>query len=497
MSLHAELHPDAQQKFDAQRRNARITSVAISILFTVLLSLILTFYALKLPLEEFTGVHVSYAELVEEDPPIDTPTVAQSIKPVPPAGASNRHLLADNVSDLVLPEPDLLPPTETDAFGTGEDFDNGDGDSPFGEPGGQDPHIQIPNRQRCSEEDRLARLSEAGVGKEVDDAVLRTLDWLKGTQDKSGSWGTKYKVGMTGLALLTYLGHCETPVSIDYGDSCTAAIVYLLNVGQRNNGKLATDPGDRHWPYEHAIATYALAEALSFSGLHGYEIAGHSEVVADAGQWIINNQHESGGWDYAYDESGPRGGDLSIVGWQLQALKACQATGVEYRNLDRCVREALAYVARCQASSGGFGYTGPNPSGNLDVHSLTGVGVLSYQIWDKPAHSAARKGIRYIAERNIFNYNSADCDLYAHYYCSQAMMRFGGERWATYNEGFADQLLQAQNPDGSFKKPGGGMAPKAVAATFTQDTPEGIHYRNCLAALMLEVYYRYLPATGK
>jgi hypothetical protein len=150
-----------------------------------------------------------------------------------------------------------------------------------------------------------------------------------------------------------------------------------------------------------------------------------------------------------------------------------------------------------QAASGGFGYTGTAPAGGVGVHSLTGVGALSFQMWGKESHSAARKGVRYIRNEAVLDYNGKQADLYAHYYHSQALMQAGGEAWKNYNATFAPQLLKAQQKDGSFAKPGGGGEVAAVAGLFAQDNPEGILYRNCLCALMLEVYYRYLPGTGK
>jgi hypothetical protein len=57
---------------------------------------------------------------------------------------------------------------------------------------------------------------------------------------------------------------------------------------------------------------------------------------------------------------------------------------------------------------------------------------------------------------------------------------------------FRDQVLNNQNADGSWKAPGGGKKPNAVAALYTSN----VHYRNCLNILMLEVYYRFLPGTG-
>jgi hypothetical protein len=91
-----------------------------------------------------------------------------------------------------------------------------------------------------------------------------------------------------------------------------------------------------------------------------------------------------------------------------------------------------------------------------------------------------------------FDYNGECCDLYGHYYESQAMMQLGGEDWKKYNSLFRDQLLANQNPDGSWKVPGGGAKPRAVAPIYQSDAV----YRTCLATLMLEVYYRFLSTGG-
>jgi hypothetical protein len=76
------------------------------------------------------------------------------------------------------------------------------------------------------------------------------------------------------------------------------------------------------------------------------------------------------------------------------------------------------------------------------------------------------------------------------------MMQNGGAAWTKYNATATPQLLAAQGLDGSFAQPGGGNKIDAAGGLFAQNTPEGIVYRNCLCALMLEVYYRYLPGTS-
>jgi hypothetical protein len=298
---------------------------------------------------------------------------------------------------------------------------------------------------------------------------------------------------MTGLALLAYLGHCETPLSEEFGDSCLKAITFLVNRGMAKDGVLSSSGEKNHLPYEHGIATYALAEAATFCKQLDINVPNLMEVTQKAGQYIISNQHEGGGWDYGYDESGPRGGDLSVVAWQIQALKACKHTGLDFKNMTKCIRNGLEYVEARQGSDGGFGYSGKGDSHAPNgYHTLTGAGMLCLQMWGKESAGSVRSGGKYIEKKSKLEFNGEDCDLYGHYYEGQAMMNRGGEQWTKYNAMFRDQILNNQNPDGSWKAPGGGKKPNAVAAGYTSN----VHYRNCLCILMLEVYYRFLPGTG-
>jgi hypothetical protein len=64
------------------------------------------------------------------------------------------------------------------------------------------------------------------------------------------------------------------------------------------------------------------------------------------------------------------------------------------------------------------------------------------------------------------------------------MINHGGKEWDDYNLLFRDKLLKAQNADGSWNQ--GGI----------KHGPVNVHMATCLATLMLEVYYRFLPGTG-
>ncbi len=342
-------------------------------------------------------------------------------------------------------------------------------------------------RKRCSKEDRLARLKENGGTPECEEAVMKSLRWLKSVQNSDGSWSDTNSPAMTGLVLLAYFGHCETPVSEEFGDSCMKGIVYLVNLAMKNDGKMASNFTENSWCYEHAIATYALGEAATFCKELKVDVPSLMEVTEKAGQYIIDNQHKDGGWAYLYVKSGKAHTDVSISGWQVQALKACSHTEIKFRGMTACINTALSYIGMCQAENGGFGYSGRSPvSGSY--FSLTGVGMLCNQMWGKGSRAEVRKASKYVVENSKFDYLTKESDLYAHYYESQAMLARGGEDWKFYNNLFRDQLLNNQDADGSFKEPGSG-------GEYSGDG-RGRIYRTCLATLMLEVYYRFLNTGG-
>ena len=352
------------------------------------------------------------------------------------------------------------------------------------------PLLPLTYHKRCVRENRMHSITDNGGNPASEEAVLKGLRWLKANQNADGSWNGQSKVAMTGLALLAYFGHCETPASPEFGESCMSGIVYLVNLGMRNDGRMADNLTANPWSYEHAIATYALGEATTFCKEVGQPVDYLAEVTQKAGQFIIDNQHTNGGWAYAYAKEGDHT-DVSVTGWQIQALSACSHTGIKYQGMNSCITHGLKYLAGCQNADGGYGYTGP-ATGVGDYSTLTGVGMLCNQMWGKGNSPQVRKAAKYVLDNTQFNYNGSTCDLYGHYYESQAMMQSGGEDWKRYNAIFRDQLLGNQEADGSWKVPGGGQKIRAAAPTYVSDKT----YRTCLCVLMLEVYYRFLSTGG-
>lgn len=501
MSLHAELSPEAQAALEKQQRMSTISSILIAILSLVLIALVLM--VLKMAIVDHAPEKViTYSAGLEDSEKITERKVTTNVerKPSAPSATSVKTIVANTLSPVAVPVPEVDVPDPAENYGLGDDFgeDWGDGDGD-GIGGGGFAGIPPVMQKRCTPAERMERLLANGGTEQCEEAVVNGLRWLKSQQQEDGGWGDgktwskiHWRVGQTGVALLAFLGHCETPLSEEFGDTVTRAIVYLINNAEKNGGIMTIGTADRHWVYEHAVATYALAEAYTFCNILGISIPNLKETVKKAGEIIIERQHNtSGGWDYAYDQSGNRGGDLSIVGWHIQALKACSHTGIEFPGMRRTLKGAEDYVKARYNSDGGFGYSGKRGLGDFGYDTPTGVGVLSLQMLGKGSSREARGGLRYISERSKFEYGTKWTDLYTHYYEGQAMMNRGGKYWEEYNELFRDQLLDNQAEDGSWKPTPKNSELNAVAAYYYSPV-----YRTSLCVLMLEVYYRFLPATG-
>jgi len=140
------------------------------------------------------------------------------------------------------------------------------------------------------------------------------------------------------------------------------------------------------------------------------EIPSLMAVAGKAGQFIIDNQNGNGGWAYLYAKSEGHA-DVSVAGWQIQALKACSHTGINFRGIKFSTGKGLDFLGECQNENGGYGYTGKTPAGGLSYFSLSGVGMLCHQMWDKGNSSDVRKAAKYVIENTRFDYNSEHCDL--------------------------------------------------------------------------------------
>ncbi|MCP5540251.1 MAG: terpene cyclase/mutase family protein [Akkermansiaceae bacterium] len=330
-------------------------------------------------------------------------------------------------------------------------------------------------RTRCGAPARQAALAAGGAPAEIEGAVVKGLNWLKTRQDKNaGSLGEEFPVGMTGFALLAWLGHCETPESPEFGDNVANGALYLMEMAQKKDGVMWNGENGTHKCYEHGIATYALAELQLMTKDSGRSIPQLDAVLTRAVKIILDGQTGMGGWAYGYADNDDSS-DMSLTGWQMQALRAAYLDGIETEKIARAMEKGLRYLEKIQDDKGAFKYRPKDPAGKS---TLTGAAVYNLLKWgakDTPAH---QKGIAYLAD--IYRNPAPGNNLYAPYYNTLAFFADGDAGWETYSRAFIPKLLAAQNADGSFLSATSGFPGK--------DTPI---MNTTLALLCLETYYRY------
>ncbi len=319
-------------------------------------------------------------------------------------------------------------------------------------------------------------------GQATEAAVRKALAWLRDHQLADGSWqgqGTATsKAAMTGLGLLTFLAHNETPASDEYGATVRRAIEFLISIQQPDGTFRHTEAGLRGGVYAHGIASYALSEAYALT-----RIPMILPAVERAVGHIVQGQRPDGGYDYHFARTGGhRDRCTSVAGWMAQAMKAAQMAGVDVEGLDEALSLAAQGFKAQYLDNGRFLYSSKSGS---TYPSMTPVGTLCLQLLGHGRSGEVRGGLQAMSD---WRPSWTDPDtrgilepLYVWYYTTQALFHQGGAAWERWNDAFAPALTRNQNDDGSWTWEHGRSA------------AYGPVYATTLNALSLMVYYRYLP----
>ncbi len=386
------------------------------------------------------------------------------------------------------------------------------------------PLAEVPEVYRPRlDPNRSALARREGASNASEEAVERALAWLAAHQDLDGRWdaGTaRFRDGsaapgedsytahcppgdlcegecyyweadtaLTGLSLLAFLGAGYTQDGGDYAQVVGRGLDFLVD-SQKPDGDLR-GKSRAVGMYCHAMATLALSEAFAltgdpklkgpvdravaflaeaqYPGLMGWRYAPASEVERSPSA-------DGRGWDY---DPHPPVGDTSVLGWVVLVLKSAAEVGVEVPpSAEASARNWLRRVADGPDN----GLARYQPYRPADPVMTAEAWVCRQFLRIGGPGPASDEASAYLLSHPP---SVDDFNIYYWYYGTLAMHQRGGPPWERWNGIVRDAFVRLQRREGH------------KAGSWDPDpTRYGKHggrlYTTALAALSLEVYYRYL-----
>jgi hypothetical protein len=347
---------------------------------------------------------------------------------------------------------------------------------------------------------RIRAVGRGGGSEGSERAVERALAWLSRHQESDGHWdarkweaGMRTDPGITGLALLAFLGAGYTEKEGKYRDHVRRAVNWICSK-QEVSGRIGAgyEGAEKNGVgYHHAICGLALAEAYGMAGNAAVGAAAQKALNYSCGE----HQIAGSGWRYTAKaaEDDPAGvGDLSVTGWFVMQLKSARMA--ELRVPATGMQGALSFL---ETVSDQYGRCRYQPSWVSPSPTMTSVGMLCRLFsGSPPGDPRVAGGAEYLMKSlPVWGENGSGVNMYYWYYGTLTTFQVGGEPWRKWNASLRDMLCEHQRTggplDGSAQDVDGSWDPVCTWAARG-----GRVYATALGALCLEVYYRYLPMYG-
>jgi len=352
-----------------------------------------------------------------------------------------------------------------------------------------------------------------GSSRETRGAVELGLQWLADHQDlgMDGRWdcddfmkhdepgdrcdgagAALYDTGVTGLALLAFLGagytDRGTKDSNPFARHVREGLRFLVH-SQDDEGCFGTRTSE-HFQYNHAIATLAMCEAFWMTRNPMFK-----KPAQDGLAFIARSRNPYLAWRYE-----PRGGDndTSVTGWMVMALKSGHYAGLDI-DPDAFAGARTWVDKMTDPEFGTVGYNMPGgqsarPEGLQErfpaekTQAMTAAGILCriFLGEDPRTSKAIRMGADLCCEQlPAWNPDDGSIDMYYWYYATLALYQVGGTHWARWNKAMLDAIVKSQHPRNSGSRTGswdpiGPWGPDG-----------GRVYSTAVLTMCLEVYYRY------
>lgn len=320
---------------------------------------------------------------------------------------------------------------------------------------------------------------------ESEQAVEAALDWIAAHQSPSGAWSLvhdggacngrcrnngsdgRFDTAATGLSLLAFLGAGYTHQEGKHRETVKRGVYFLLQVLEETPQGGSFLYQSEIGMYNHGIAAFALCEA--------YQLTGDKDLEKPAQQvidFIVNAQNYQGGWGYLPQKPG----DLTISSWQVMALKSAASSGLDIA--PATVTKIDRFVASQQNKSS-FSYRYRDSPGVSPT--CTAIGMLM-RLFRGISHTDPKilEGAEYLLKKG-----PSGSDIYFNYYGTLALFHIGGPFWESWHPQVREYLINSQSGEGH-----------EAGSWYFEDRhgkEGGRLYTTAMAAMTLEVYYRFAP----
>ncbi|MFT7484943.1 MAG: hypothetical protein ACI9F9_000789 [Candidatus Paceibacteria bacterium] len=351
-------------------------------------------------------------------------------------------------------------------------------------------------------------------GSGTEQALKDGLEWLANHQDTDGKWDcdefmkhdpatdvtegpgrSEHDVGVTGLAMLAFMGDGHTPRQGLYKEKVSKAVKWLREQQDFENGLIGDTFSGKAFLYDHSIASLALCEAYYFT---------KSPIIHASAQksigFTVQARNSYGVWRYDVPANGDN--DTSVTGWMIFAMKSAEEGGLKIDSqafndtiawLDEVtdpVNGRVGYSAMGEPSSREIGVNEHYPREKTEA--MTAVGLLCrFFLSQVPADEPVMVKHADLMLKMLPEWDDEDGltnDLYYWYYGSYAMYQMGGRHWKAWNKAMKTAVVDSQERTGSAK---GSWDPNGPWGHVG-----GRVYSTALCVLCLEVYFRYAKVLG-
>lgn len=364
--------------------------------------------------------------------------------------------------------------------------------------------------------DREKWIANVGGTSESELGVAAGLDWLARHQGEDGHWGPdclgpgptsrcehehpcggpgqNYDAALTGLPVLAFQAGGNYYFNEHaFSDNVRRGLDWLVArqgpngelVGPRNRlGDVPHQPVnyDGRYMYEHAIATFALAEACAVAkAAQRHPDEKYLAAAIKAVKFIEDQQHSDGGWRYTSNKSD--GSDASVSGWVMLALKTAKEAELPVQD-ETMTRMTAFFKKLADPLTGRTHYQGLNYVSD----ATTGVGMMVDEfVIHQPDSELVHLAAAYLADQAEERWGGGRMgvsDFYLWYNCTLAMFMAGGETWKRWNDVVRNHIILLQLHGASCDR--GSWEPSGAYGN-----EGGRIFSTSLCVLALEVYYRF------